>query len=145
MNQLVNSLQTTNFVKATMNKVDRYNFCINKQESYIDKASPLFSGQTISAPHMHAKALEYLEPVLQPGSYILDIGSGSGYFLKRAKEKGWDVNGIEPNIIAANQAYLAKEITNLSNEAAVPKPKDPLDEYLKKFRSDDDDGGGYLN
>lgn len=48
-------------------------------------------------------------------------------------------------IIAANQAYLAKEITNLSNEAAVPKPKDPLDEYLKKFRSDDDDGGGYLN
>ena len=79
MDQLVNSLQTTNFVKKTMNKVDRYNFCVNKQESYIDKASPLFSGQTISAPHMHAKALEYLEPVLQPGSYILDIGSGSGY------------------------------------------------------------------
>ena len=79
MNQLVNSLQTTKFVKETMNKIDRYNFCVNKQESYIDKASSLFSGQTISAPHMHAKALEYLEPVLKPGSHILDIGSGSGY------------------------------------------------------------------
>tara|TARA_Y100000748_G_C15473842_1_gene479900 strand:+ start:684 stop:1613 length:930 start_codon:yes stop_codon:yes gene_type:complete len=35
---------------------------------------------------------------------IFDLGSGSGYFLKRAKEKGWDVNGIEPNIIAANHS-----------------------------------------
>lgn len=29
--------------------------------------------------------------------------------------------------------------------ASAPEPKDPLDEYLKKFRADDDDGGGYLN
>tara|TARA_Y100001936_G_scaffold7321_1_gene6427 strand:- start:372 stop:1310 length:939 start_codon:yes stop_codon:yes gene_type:complete len=35
---------------------------------------------------------------------IFDLGSGSGYFLKRAKEKGWVVNGIEPNIIAANHS-----------------------------------------
>ena len=47
-------------------------------------------------------------------------------------------------IIAANQAYLAKEITNLSNTVSKPKPKDPLDEYLKKF-TDDGDDGGYLN
>ena len=48
-------------------------------------------------------------------------------------------------IIAANQAYLAKEITDLMESASAPEPKDPLDEYLKKFRADDDDGGGYLN
>jgi len=35
---------------------------------------------------------------------IFDLGSGSGYFLKRAKEKGWIVNGIEPNIFAANHS-----------------------------------------
>merc|ERR1711991_1145196 len=35
--------------------------------------------QTISAPHMHAYALRYLEPVLKPGKKILDVGSGSGY------------------------------------------------------------------
>jgi 2-polyprenyl-3-methyl-5-hydroxy-6-metoxy-1,4-benzoquinol methylase len=28
---------------------------------------------------------------------ILDIGSGSGHFLKLFKDKGWDVAGIEPN------------------------------------------------
>ena len=32
---------------------------------------------------------------------IFDLGSGAGYFLKRAKEKGWVVNGIEPNLLAA--------------------------------------------
>ena len=79
MNNLVNQLQTTENVKSIMNQFDRNHFCINKYESYTDKPSQLFLGQTISAPHMHAKAIEYLEPVLKPGSTILDIGSGSGY------------------------------------------------------------------
>ena len=48
-------------------------------------------------------------------------------------------------ILAANQAYLAKEIADLRPPPPPPEPKDPLDEYLKKFRSNDDDGGGYLN
>ena len=48
-------------------------------------------------------------------------------------------------IIAANQAYLAKEINELRSALESPKPKDPLDEYLRKFGSDDDNGGGYLN
>ena len=39
----------------------------------------LMENQTISAPHMHAKAIEYMESVLTPGNHILDIGSGSGY------------------------------------------------------------------
>ena len=79
MNHLVNQLQTTENVKSIMNLFDRNHFCIHKYESYTDKPSQLFSGQTISAPHMHAKAIEYLEPVLKPGASILDIGSGSGY------------------------------------------------------------------
>ena len=79
MNNLLNQLQTTENVKSIMNQFDRNHFYIHKHESYIDKPSQLFSGQTISAPHMHAKAIEYLEPVLKPGATILDIGSGSGY------------------------------------------------------------------
>jgi 2-polyprenyl-3-methyl-5-hydroxy-6-metoxy-1,4-benzoquinol methylase len=35
---------------------------------------------------------------------IFDLGSGAGYFLKRAKEKGWETNGVEPNSIAANHS-----------------------------------------
>ena len=37
---------------------------------------------------------------------ILDIGSGGGFFLRRAKEKGWDVLGIEPSLIAAKYANV---------------------------------------
>lgn len=35
-------------------------------------------GQTISAPHMHAICLELLEPHLQPGARVLDVGAGEG-------------------------------------------------------------------
>lgn len=35
---------------------------------------------------------------------ILDIGCGPGFFLKRAKERGWDVLGIEPSTTAASYA-----------------------------------------
>lgn len=36
-------------------------------------------GQTISAPHMHAHALELLKDHLRPGTRVLDCGVGSGY------------------------------------------------------------------
>ena len=39
---------------------------------------------------------------------ILDIGSGGGFFLRRAKERGWDVLGIEPSLIAAKYAKKYK-------------------------------------
>ncbi|SGY48341.1 BQ5605_C001g00643 [Microbotryum silenes-dioicae] len=48
-------------------------------------ASPRNAGATISAPHMHAHAVENLEGLLQPGASVLDvvfsIGCGSGYLI----------------------------------------------------------------
>lgn len=79
MEQLTNSLPTTQFTKRLMNRIDRKHFVMNKQQSYLDRPSHLIQKQTISAPHMHARAIEYMEPVLKPGNSILDIGSGSGY------------------------------------------------------------------
>lgn len=79
MENLVNQLQTNNTTKLLMKRFDRLHFSMNKVNTYIDKPSQIGFDQTISAPHMHAKAIEYLEPVLKPGSSILDIGSGSGY------------------------------------------------------------------
>ena len=38
---------------------------------------------------------------------ILDIGSGPGFFLRRAKKRGWNVLGIEPSPIACK--YSKKE------------------------------------
>ena len=48
-------------------------------------------------------------------------------------------------ILATNQAYLASELASLVKPSASVTSKDPLDEYLKKFGDDDDNGGGYLN
>jgi len=39
------------------------------------------SNATISAPHMHAHALELLKDHLKPGNKVLDVGAGSGYLL----------------------------------------------------------------
>lgn len=66
-------------VKRLMNKYNRYHFVINKKDAYVDRPSMLMEDQTISAPHMHARAIEYMESILTPGNNILDIGSGSGY------------------------------------------------------------------
>ena len=76
---LVDSIDTIQPVKIIMNKVDRKFFCVHKEGCYCDKPSPILVNQTISAPHMHAKAIEYMYPKLRPGSVVLDVGSGSGY------------------------------------------------------------------
>ncbi|MBT5229603.1 MAG: class I SAM-dependent methyltransferase [Methylococcales bacterium] len=44
--------------------------------------------------------LEALLPDTEQPNRILDIGSGPGLFLKVAKERGWDAEGIEPGLSA---------------------------------------------
>ncbi|PCH35062.1 Pcmt1-prov protein [Wolfiporia cocos MD-104 SS10] len=72
---LINSAR----VQAAMSKVDRSNYVRNKHYAYEDSPQTIGYGATISAPHMHAHALEYLLPLLRPGARVLDVGSGSGY------------------------------------------------------------------
>ncbi|EIE24266.1 protein-L-isoaspartate O-methyltransferase [Coccomyxa subellipsoidea C-169] len=84
---LVDDLELQNRLKSqrvadALRKVDRKFFILPDMFSiraYQDQALPIGYGQTISAPHMHAAALELLEQHLQPGSSVLDVGSGSGY------------------------------------------------------------------
>lgn len=66
-------------VSAVMKRVDRAKYVSESLAPYSDCPQPIGDGQTISAPHMHAQALEILEPFLQPGSCALDVGCGSGY------------------------------------------------------------------
>ncbi|VDN54440.1 unnamed protein product [Dracunculus medinensis] len=57
--------------------VDRGDFA--PTHSYGDYPVSIGYGATISAPHMHAFALELLKDHLKEGDKALDVGSGSGY------------------------------------------------------------------
>ena len=79
---LVNDLCNKNIIKSTtvknaMIQVDRA--CYIQQNPYMDRPQRLAFNTTISAPHMHAHALELLKDHLQPGMRALDVGCGSGY------------------------------------------------------------------
>jgi protein-L-isoaspartate(D-aspartate) O-methyltransferase len=54
-------------------------YCPNKP--YEDSPQRIGFNVTISAPYMHAHALEEMEAHLHPGASVLDVGCGSGYLL----------------------------------------------------------------
>ncbi|KAK2812156.1 hypothetical protein FQN50_001513 [Emmonsiellopsis sp. PD_5] len=64
-------------VKQAMLGVDRANY--SPHSPYQDSPQTIGFSATISAPHMHVNACEYLLPFLYPGARVLDVGSGSGY------------------------------------------------------------------
>jgi protein-L-isoaspartate(D-aspartate) O-methyltransferase len=64
-------------VKEVMLSIDRADF--TSIDPYHDCPQTIGYGATISAPHMHAMALEGLLNHVKPDSHILDVGSGSGY------------------------------------------------------------------
>lgn len=64
-------------VETAMLAVDRKNYC--PYNSYMDSPQSIGYNATISAPHMHAHALELLRDQLVDGACALDVGSGSGY------------------------------------------------------------------
>ncbi|KAG0215248.1 hypothetical protein BGX28_000467 [Mortierella sp. GBA30] len=79
---LVNRLAHSNLisspaVKQAMLEVDRGHY--SRYKPYEDAPQTIGYNATISAPHMHAAALESLAPYLFPGARALDVGSGSGY------------------------------------------------------------------
>ncbi|XKL66863.1 hypothetical protein PGB90_010283 [Kerria lacca] len=78
----VNNIQENGIIKSekvesTMKQVDRVNYV--DKNPYLDASQNIGFGATISAPHMHAYALELLKDKLVNGERALDVGSGSGY------------------------------------------------------------------
>ena len=69
-------------VKDAFLKTDRGHFAPNYP--YEDSPQVIGYGATISAPHMHASAMEYLYPSLtrKAKTRILDVGSGSGFLCQ---------------------------------------------------------------
>uniref|UniRef100_T1IUT1 Protein-L-isoaspartate O-methyltransferase n=1 Tax=Strigamia maritima TaxID=126957 RepID=T1IUT1_STRMM len=74
---LGNGIIRSDRVENTMLAVDRGKYC--KHNPYMDAPQSIGYAVTISAPHMHAHALELLKDHLREGASALDVGSGSGY------------------------------------------------------------------
>lgn len=72
-----NGIIRSEAVEHAMTTIDRAHYC--KNNPYMDAPQRIGYGVTISAPHMHAHALELLKDHLVPGERALDVGSGSGY------------------------------------------------------------------
>jgi protein-L-isoaspartate(D-aspartate) O-methyltransferase len=69
---------STPAVIQALSSIDRGCF-ISGSASYEDRPRQIGFKATISAPHMHGYALEWLKDFLIPGCSALDVGSGSGY------------------------------------------------------------------
>ncbi|XP_032665986.1 protein-L-isoaspartate(D-aspartate) O-methyltransferase-like [Odontomachus brunneus] len=81
--ELVQHLKRSRMIKSdrvfeAMSSVDRGKYT-HPSHAYVDSPQGIGYGVTISAPHMHAYALELLEEKLRNGGKALDVGSGSGY------------------------------------------------------------------
>lgn len=72
-----NNIIRSDVVERVMAQVDRANYV--SHNPYMDVPQGIGYGVTISAPHMHAHALELLSEKLVDGARALDVGSGSGY------------------------------------------------------------------
>nr|XP_033807171.1 protein-L-isoaspartate(D-aspartate) O-methyltransferase-like isoform X2 [Geotrypetes seraphini] len=80
--ELINNLHKNGVIKServfdVMLATDRAHYI--KYFSYMDSPQTIGYKATISAPHMHAHALELLKDKLVEGAKALDVGSGSGY------------------------------------------------------------------
>jgi SAM-dependent methyltransferase len=79
------------------------------RETYYTEEKPTFlahAGEDQAwAELAQTDRLEIFERILGPARRrLLDIGSGPGFFLKTAQDKGWTVKGIEPSQQAAAHA-----------------------------------------
>ncbi|GAA95996.1 uncharacterized protein L969DRAFT_90239 [Mixia osmundae IAM 14324] len=84
------------------------------REAYTDSPYSIGWDATITAPHMHANALENVLPFLRPGARVLDVGSGSGYLLgifNALVSPGGRVVGIDhiPELVDLSRENLIRD------------------------------------
>ncbi|CAH3111246.1 unnamed protein product [Porites lobata] len=117
-----NKILKTQRVQEAMRKVDRGNYC--DFSPYLDSPQSIGYGVTISAPHMHAHALEMLKDHLLEGAKALDVGSGSGYLTACMAEmvgKTGKVVGIEhiPELVEQSKQNIKRGNADLLESGQV--------------------------
>ncbi|KAG9511359.1 Protein-L-isoaspartate(D-aspartate) O-methyltransferase, partial [Fragariocoptes setiger] len=129
LKELINNLKNKGVIQSErvedcMRRVDRANYCNSPECAYDDKPLPIGTGATISAPHMHAYALESLEKHLTDGAKVLDIGSGSGYLtacMALMVGPNGKVFGLEhiPELVERSKKNLNKDQPSLISSGRV--------------------------
>ncbi|KAG0364223.1 hypothetical protein BGZ54_007735 [Gamsiella multidivaricata] len=92
-----------------------------KRAMLADRPQTLGYNSTISAPHMHATALEGLAPFLFPGAKVLDVGSGSGYLTVCMAEM------VGPEGKAVGVEHIP-ELVDLAKQNTAKNHKEYLDQ-----------------
>jgi SAM-dependent methyltransferase len=90
----------------------------------LEKYGAVFRGEE---PHPRdANYDEHLDTLehLTTGRRLLDVGTHCGFFLRRAKARGWDTHGVEPSPTSAG---LAREYFGLDVQAGTIQDADVAD------------------
>ena len=109
-------------IANVMLEVDRFDFA--QKDPYLNRPTYIGCNVNISAPHMHAFALENLAPYCTEGAKILDVGSGSGYLTvalsKMINDTGLVV-GVEhmPELYNLGIQNVKKHHANLLNNKKI--------------------------
>ncbi|CAJ0588829.1 unnamed protein product [Cylicocyclus nassatus] len=109
-------------VREAMLATDRGDFA--PRGPYMDQPQGIGYNATISAPHMHAAALEYLKNHLVDGAYALDVGSGSGYLtvcMALMIGRNGKVIGIEhiPELVELSKENTRKHHADLLDNGQI--------------------------
>lgn len=144
---LFNSLLQQKFISCplitqVLSSVDRVDFVREGSEELAYYDSPISIGYnvTISAPHMHAFALETLKDKLKTAKRCLDVGSGTGYLtLAFAKmmlhHQKLDVG--EPGEVVSYGVEHIPELVKLSKENIKKSHGDFLERKVVQIFEED--------
>nr|BAN67559.1 protein L-isoaspartyl methyltransferase [Polypedilum vanderplanki] len=95
-------------VATAMKETDR-KYYSNLPSPYVDRLEIIDANAVLSAPHMHAYALEKLVDRIRHDSKILDIGSGSGYltacFARLIQERAFEKLQIASGFVIAIEPH----------------------------------------
>mmetsp|Transcript_4195 Transcript_4195/g.8489 ORF Transcript_4195/g.8489 Transcript_4195/m.8489 type:complete len:302 (+) Transcript_4195:222-1127(+) len=141
-------------VQAAMSSVDRMYYIPDGYTSnpYADAPQAILKGQTISAPHMHAYALEEIVPGLlkrqkeilkledtsQQSIKILDVGCGSGYLtacfgrLFKPRGTGQQILSVPGKVFGMD---IHRELVDMTEKNIRKADADLLDEGIIHLRA----------
>jgi protein-L-isoaspartate(D-aspartate) O-methyltransferase len=130
-------LLATDAAAHAFSRVDRLDFVPldRHDEAYLDAAVPLGAGSQMSAPHIHARALDLIAEALPNAPtqrlHALDLGAGSGYMSALLAEMisgHGDVVGFEhieelacsarDNVAKHHSQLLEKQVLDIACEDA---------------------------